>query len=82
MPAELSSAERHEESYQYAAEQFYLQKQVQMKTPMVFVLEDGEKIRGCIEWYDRLSMKVRGRDRVLIYKTAMKYMYKQGETTL
>ena len=26
---------------------------------MVFVLDDGEKIEGCIEWYDRNAIKVR-----------------------
>jgi len=41
------------------AESFYFQKQVQTQTPMVFVLEDGEKIEGCIEWYDRNAIKVR-----------------------
>jgi len=43
------------------AELFYLQKQIQSQTPMVIVLEDGERIEGCIEWYDRNSLKVRGR---------------------
>lgn len=76
------------------AESFYFQKQVQTQTPMVFVLEDGEKIEGCIEWYDRNAIKVRagaapsplrasGRPdpttRVLIYKSAIKYLYKAGE---
>jgi len=62
------------------AELFYLQKQIQAQTPMVIVLEDGEHIEGCIEWYDCNSIKVRGRARTLIYKSAIKYMYKFGET--
>jgi sRNA-binding regulator protein Hfq len=61
------------------AELFYLQKQIQSQTPMVVVLEDGEHIEGCIEWYDRNSLKVRGRQKSLIYKTAIKYMYKFAE---
>jgi sRNA-binding regulator protein Hfq len=62
------------------AELFYLQKQIQTQTPMVIVLEDGEKIEGQIEWYDRSSLKVRGlRSKALIYKSAIKYMYKLGE---
>ena len=61
------------------AELFYLQKQIQSQTPMVIVMEDGETIEGCIEWYDRHALKVRGRSRMLIYKSAIKYMYKQGE---
>ena len=61
------------------AEQFYLQKQIQSQTPMVIVLEDGEKLEGQIEWYDRGVLKVRGRSKMLIYKTAIRYMYKLGE---
>ena len=62
------------------AELFYLQKQIQAQTPMVIVLEDGELIEGCIEWYDRNTLKVRGRWKTLIYKSAIKYMYKLGDT--
>lgn len=68
-----------EEENQRQAELFYLQKQIQSQTHMVIVLEDGEQVEGCIEWYDRNSLKVRGRHKMLIYKNAIKYMYKQGE---
>jgi sRNA-binding regulator protein Hfq len=61
------------------AELFYLQKQIQSQTPMVIVLHDGERIEGCIEWYDSIALKVRGRGRTLIYKSAIKYMYKLSE---
>lgn len=61
------------------AEQFYLQKQIQQQTPMVFVLEDGSRMQGVIEWYDRQCIKMRGRARTLIYKSAIKYLYKAGE---
>jgi RNA chaperone Hfq len=61
------------------AELFYLQKQIQSQTPMVIVLEDGEQVNGCIEWYDRNTIKVRGKTRTLIYKSAIKYMYKLGD---
>jgi sRNA-binding regulator protein Hfq len=61
------------------AELFYLQKQIQSQTPMVIVLEDGERVEGCIEWYDRHALKVRGRTKMLVYKSAIKYMYKLGE---
>lgn len=71
-PAETDAPQRH-------AELFYLQKQIQSQTPMVVVLEDGEHIEGCIEWYDRNTIKVRGRGKVLIYKSAIKYMYKLGD---
>ena len=64
---------------QRQAEAFYLQKQIQSQTPMVIVLEDGERVEGCIEWYDRNALKVRGRQKTLIYKSAIKYMYKVGD---
>ena len=70
--AEIDAPQRH-------AELFYLQKQIQSQTPMVIVLEDGEHIEGCIEWYDRNALKVRGRTKTLIYKSAIKYMYKLGD---
>jgi sRNA-binding regulator protein Hfq len=63
------------------AENFYYQKQMQTKTPMVIVLQDGEQIHGVIEWYDKHCIKVT-RDssaNVLIYKPSIKYMYKEGE---
>src|SRR3984957_8035724 len=68
-----------DEAVHRQAEVFYLQKQIQSHTPMVIVLEDGEHIEGCIEWYDRHSLKVRGRTKTLLYKSAIKYMYKVGE---
>ena len=74
-PAQLSG----EESTYRQAELFYLQKQIQSQTSMVIVLEDGEKIEGCIEWYDRNCLKVRGKAKTLVYKSAIKYMYKLGE---
>ena len=63
------------------AENFYYQKQMQGKTPMVIVLRDGEEIHGVIEWYDRACIKVNrvGQSNVVIYKPAIKYMYKEGE---
>jgi sRNA-binding regulator protein Hfq len=64
------------------AENFYYQKQMQSQTPMVIVLRDGEEVRGVIEWYDRNCIKVlrnHGEPNLMIYKPAIKYMYKEGE---
>ena len=72
----VGNAANHESSH---AEAFYFQKQVQSQTRMVIVLEDGEQIEGCIEWYDRNAIKVRGYARMLIYKARIKYIYKAGE---
>jgi sRNA-binding regulator protein Hfq len=63
------------------AENFYYQKQMQSKTPMVIVLQDGEQVHGVIEWYDKNCIKVtRGtQSNLLIYKPSIKYMYKEAE---
>ena len=63
------------------AENFYYQKQMQAKTPMVIVLRDGEEVRGYIEWYDRCCIKLNRASaaNLMIYKPAIKYMFKEGE---
>jgi len=63
------------------AENFYYQKQMQSKTPMVIVLQDGESVHGIIEWYDRTCLKVvrNGQPNMLIYKAGIKYMFKASE---
>jgi sRNA-binding regulator protein Hfq len=60
------------------AENFYYVKQMQAKTPMVIVLQDGEEIHGVIEWYDKACLKINRDDgpNLLIYKLCIKYMYK------
>jgi host factor-I protein len=65
------------------AENFYYQKQMQSKTPMVIVLRDGEEIHGMIEWYDKSCLKVarNSQSNLLIYKPAIKYMFKEGENS-
>ena len=63
------------------AENFYYLKQMQARTPMVVVLQDGEQIRGVIEWYDRNCIKVHrtGEPNLLIYKPCVKYLYKEND---
>ena len=63
------------------AEAFYFQKQMQTQTPMVFVLEDGERIEGVVEWFDRDTIKVRNTTRTLIFKRSIKYLHKAGGDT-
>ena len=68
-------------SEQTNAENFYYQKQMQTKTPMVIVLRDGEEVHGYIEWYDKNCIKLNrnGAANLMIYKPAIKYMFKEGE---
>lgn len=63
------------------AENFYYQKQMQAKTPMVIVLRDGEELHGTIEWYDKTCLKLnrQGAANLMVYKPSIKYMYKEGE---
>ena len=63
------------------AENFYYLKQMQNKTPMVIVLQDGETIHGIIDWYDRNSIKLNrpAEPPVMVLKHYIKYMYKENE---
>jgi sRNA-binding regulator protein Hfq len=67
-----------------AAEAFYYLKQMNNKTPMVVVLDDGEELRGHIEWYDRNTIKVHREDgpNLLLFKHSIRYLYKQEEEIL
>lgn len=60
------------------AETFYYKKQMDAKTPMVIVLQDGEVIQGTIEWYDKGSIKLHRQDgpNLLILKHNIKYLHK------
>ena len=73
-----SSSSRSQSSHAHA-EAFYLQKQMHSQTPMVFMLEGGDRVEGVIEWYDTDVIKVRnGSVRTLIYKAAINYLNKAG----
>lgn len=63
------------------AENFYYLKQMQARTPMVVVLDQGETIRGVIEWYDKSCIKVHraNEPNLLIMKSCIRFMYKEGE---
>jgi sRNA-binding regulator protein Hfq len=65
------------------AENYYYQKQIQGKTPVVVVMKNGEEVQGCIEWYDRNCIKVNcgSGSPLLIYKPSIRYIYKAGEAT-
>lgn len=60
------------------AETFYYKKQMDAKTPMVIVLQDGETLQGTIEWYDKGSIKLHRLDapNLLILKHNIKYLHK------
>src|ERR1700761_7787066 len=72
VPRTFHATQHEDHSGNRQAELFYLQKQIQQQTPMIFVMEDGARVQGVIEWYDRNSIKVRGKSRVLVFKSAIK----------
>jgi sRNA-binding regulator protein Hfq len=80
-PSPMNGGKKAPPPEQTHAENFYYQKQMQTKTPMVLVLQDGEEIHGVIEWYDKYCLKVNrtGSTNLLIYKPSIKYMYKESE---
>ena len=63
------------------AESFYYLKQMQTKTPVVIVLQNDEKLRGTIEWYDKHCLKINRikEPNLLVPKHNIKYIYKQEE---
>ena len=63
------------------AEAYYYVKQMQARTPVVVVLNDGESLRGTIEWYDRDCIKITRTTapNLLVYKSYIKYIYKDED---
>jgi sRNA-binding regulator protein Hfq len=63
------------------AESFYYIKQMNSKTPVVVVLQDGEELHGVIEWYDKTCLKVNRTDKpnLLVMKRHIKYIHKEND---
>lgn len=64
-----------------SAESYYYLKQMSKKTAIAVVFNDGERIEGYIEWYDRSCFKLNreGAPNLLVFKNAVKYLYKLDE---
>lgn len=77
-PAKLQQQKKIVPPDQTNAENYYYVKQMQSKTPMTFVLQDGETLTGVIEWYDKGCLKVNREDapNLLLFKHNLKYLYK------
>jgi host factor-I protein len=65
-----------------SAEIYYYKKQIDTHTLMIVVLQDGEEIKGTIEWYDREALKINRKDapNVLLLKHNIKYMFKAEDS--
>lgn len=77
----IASRRKQIPAEQTNAESFYYLKQMQTKTLMVIILNDGEQIRGYIEWYDRHCLKVNRHKEpnLMVMKHCVKYMFKQED---
>jgi len=60
------------------AENYYYLKQMNKKTHVAIVFNDGETVHGNIEWYDRNCIKLNrdGAPNLLVFKRNIKYIYK------
>ncbi len=60
------------------AETYYYKKQIDSRTKMVVVLQDGEEIEGVIDWYDLDALKIdrENAPKILLLKHNIKYMFK------
>lgn len=67
--------------YKTHAENYYYIKQMNYKTPMVIELISGEVFKCRIEWYDKNCIKIKKPDEknLIIFKTVIKYMYKDPD---
>ena len=63
------------------AETYYYKKQIDSRTKMTIVLQDGEQIEGIIEWYDLDALKIdrQGAPKILLPKHNIKYMFKADD---
>ncbi len=64
--------------YDTHAENYYYLKQMNKKTRMAVVFNDGQVVEGFVEWYDRNCFKLNreGAPNLLVYKNGIKYLYK------
>jgi host factor-I protein len=81
MPQQAAPRKKPAPPEQTHAENFYFVKQMQSRTPVAVVLNDGEILHGTVEWYDRECIKLTryGSPNILLYKHSIKYLYKDGD---
>ena len=80
-PASRGARRRPNPPERTNAEEFYYLKQMAAKTAMVVLLDNGEELRGWIEWYDKDALKLNRNDgpNLLIMKQSIRYMFKEEE---
>jgi len=80
-PARSAVRRKQVPAEQTNAESFYYLKQMQSRTAMVVVLNDGSELNGWIEWYDKNCIKLNRNDapNLLLFKHSIKFMFKEEE---
>jgi sRNA-binding regulator protein Hfq len=80
-PAARGARRKQAPPAQTSAEEYYYLKQMAAKTPMVVVLDNDEKLRGWIEWYDKDSLKLNRSEgpNLMVFKARIRYLYKEDE---
>jgi sRNA-binding regulator protein Hfq len=80
-PASRGARRRPNPPERTNAEEFYYLKQMAAKTPMVVMLDNGDELKGWIEWYDKDALKLNRNDgpNLLILKHNIRYMFKEEE---
>lgn len=66
---------------QTSHENYYYVKQINNKNNLIVVLNDGEEIRGWLEWYDKNCIKIHtsSEQNYLIFKHSIKYITKEKQ---
>jgi sRNA-binding regulator protein Hfq len=80
-PSDFGDSRKKPPPADTSAEVYYYKKQIDARTLMVLVLQDGEQVEGTIEWYDLDAIKINRQDapNLLLPKHSIKYMYKAEE---
>ncbi len=80
-PTRTTTRRKQAPAEQTNAESFYYLKQMQNRTAMVVVLNDGTELKGWIEWYDKNCIKLNRVDapNLLLFKPSIKFMFKEEE---
>ncbi len=80
-PSRSTGRRKQVPAEQTNAENFYYLKQMQARTVMIVVLNDGTELNGWIEWYDKNCIKLNRSDapNLLLFKHSIRFMFKEEE---
>jgi len=81
MPQQVAPRKKPAPPEQTHAENFYFVKQMQSRTPVAVVLNDGEccAARGMVRPRMHQAGRATASPNILLYKHSIKYLYKDGD---